>query len=98
VQRLSSELRAYRSDNFGVTVPDIEDAEAAQTIDVFAAVDVQERIAGVGPLDGGIERALRPRFAVREKPRIDVLAKAVDRFADDPIRLRAIDRLGMDEV
>jgi hypothetical protein len=81
-----------------MAVPDVEDAEAAQTIDVFASADVGENVAGVAPLDGGVERALRAGFPVGEKTRIDVVAKSVDGFADDPIGLRAIDRRGMDEV
>ena len=81
-----------------MAVPDIEDTESTETIDVFTAVDIGERIPRIGPLDGGIERALRARFAVRKKARIDVIAKPVDGFSDDPIRLRAIDRLGMDKI
>ncbi len=81
-----------------MAVPDIEDTESTETIDVFTAVYIGKRIPRIGPLDGGIERALCPRFAVRKKARVDVIAKPVDSFADDPIRLRAIDRLGMDEI
>jgi hypothetical protein len=81
-----------------VTVPDVEDAESAQTIDVFAAVDVGEDVAGIAPLDGGIERAFRTGLPVFEKPGVDVIAKPVDGFADDPIRLRAIDRRGVNDV
>jgi hypothetical protein len=81
-----------------VTVPDVEDAEAAETIDIFAAADVGKDVPGIAPLDGGIERALRAGLAVFEKPWIDIIAKTVDGFADDPIRLRAIDRRGVDDV
>ena len=78
-------------------VTDVENPETAEAIDILATVDVGEDVAAIGPLDRGVERALRARFAVREKTRVDVVAKAVDGLADDPIRLRAIDRLGMDE-
>ncbi len=80
-----------------MAVPDVEDTEPAEAIDIFAAVDVGENVAAIGPLDRGVERSLRARLSVREKSRIDVIAKAVDGLADDPIRLRAIDRLGVDE-
>ena len=78
---------------------DVEDSEAAQTIDVFAPVDVGEDVAGIAPLDGGGAKcSLRTAFAVREETGIDVIAEPVDGFADDPIRLRAIDRRGVDDV
>jgi hypothetical protein len=98
VQRLAFELRAHRAHHLGMTVPDVEDAEAAQAVDVFAAVHVGEDVAGVAPLDGGIERSLRAGLAIFEETRVDVVAKAVDGFADDPIGLRAIDRRGVDDV
>jgi hypothetical protein len=81
-----------------MAVPDVEDAEAAQTIDVFASVDVGEDVSGIAPLDGGRERSLGTGFPVREKTGVDVVAEPVDGFADDPIGLRAIDRRGMDDV
>ncbi len=98
MQRLTFELRADGRHHFGMAMTDVENPKTAETIDVFATVDIGERVARVGPLDGGIERALRARFPVREEAGIDVIPKAVDGFANDPIRLRAIDRLGMDEV
>ena len=81
-----------------MAVPNVEDAEAAQTIDVLAAVDVGKDVAGVAPLNGGIEGSPRTGLSVFEKPWIDIIAKTVDGFADDPIRLRAIDRRGVDDV
>ena len=81
-----------------MAVPDVEDAEPAETVDVLAAIDVREDVSAVGPLDGGGERAVRAGLTVLEKSRVDVIAKTRDRFADDPIRLRAIDRRGVDEV
>ncbi len=98
MQRLTIELRAHGCDHFGMAVSDVEDAEPAETIDVFAAVDIREDVTAVGPLDGRIERALRTGLAVLEKSGIDVIAKPIDGFADDPIGLRAIDRRGVDEV
>jgi hypothetical protein len=35
-----------------VTVADVEDSEAAETVDVLAAVDVREDVAGIAPFDG----------------------------------------------
>ena len=98
MQRLAIELRANRIDDLRMPVTDVEDAEAAEAIDIFAAVDVREDVAAVGPLDGRIERALRTGLAVLEKSGVDVIAKPVDGFADDPIGLRAIDRRGVNEV
>ena len=92
------ELRAHRAHHFGMAVSDVEDAEAAQTVDVLAAVDVGKDVAGVAPLNGGIEGSPRTGLSILEEARVDVVAKAVDGFADDPIRLRAIDRRGVDDV
>jgi hypothetical protein len=80
-----------------VAVPDVEDPEAAETIDVLAAVDVGEDVARIRPFDRRVERALGAGLAVLEETGVDVIAKAVDGFADDPIGLLAIDRLGVDE-
>ena len=98
MQRLPFQLRAYGSDDFGMPVTDVKDAEAAQTIDVLATVDVGEDVPFVGKLDRGIERAARSGLAVLEKSRVHVIAEPLDRFADDPIRLRAIEPRSMDEV
>jgi hypothetical protein len=82
-----------------VTVADVEDPEAAETIDVLAAVDVREDVTGIAPFHRGtVERAFVAGFAVLEKSGIDVIAKTVDGFANDPIGLRAIDRGGVDDV
>ena len=96
MQRLALELRAHGADDFGMPMSDVEYAEAAETVDVFAAVDVRKNVAGIRPLDRRVERAARARFAVFEKTGVDVIAESVDGLADDPIRLRAIDRRGVD--
>jgi hypothetical protein len=95
---LAVELRADRVDDLRMAVTDVEDSEAAEAIDVFAAVDVREHVAAIGPLDGSVERALRAGLAIFEKSGIDVIAETFDGFADDPIGLRAIDRGRIDEV
>ncbi len=97
MQGLAFELRAHRTDDFGVAVTDVEDSEAAQTINVLAAVDVGENVAGVGPLDRGIERAPRAALAIFQETGVDVIAETVDGFLDDPSRLRAVDRPTVDE-
>ncbi len=98
VQRLALELRAHRIDDLRMAVTDVEDSEAAEAVDVFAAVDVREYVAAIGPLDGSVERALRAGLAIFEKSGVHVIAKTFDGFANDPIGLRAIDRGGLDEV
>ncbi len=97
MQCLASELRVHRGHDFRVTVTDVENSEAAQTVNVFAPVDVGENVAGVGPLNRGIERALRAALAVFEETGIDVIAETIDGFLDDPSRLRAVDRRTVDE-
>jgi hypothetical protein len=81
-----------------MAVSDVEDAETAQTIDVFAAVDVGKDVPRIRPLDRRVERAAGAGLAIFEETGVDVIAKTVDRFADDPIGLRAIDRRGVDEL
>jgi hypothetical protein len=81
-----------------MAVPDVEDAEPAETVDILAAVHVGEDVAVVAPLDGSVERAVRAGLTIFEETRVDVVAKAVDGFADDPIGLRAIDRRGVNDV
>ncbi len=97
MQRLALELRAHRGNDLRMTVADVEDAEPAQAVDVLAAAHVGEDVARVRPLHRRVERALRTGLAVFEKSGVDVIAKRLDRFAHDPIRLRAIDRGGGDE-
>jgi hypothetical protein len=79
-------------------VTDVEDAESAEAIDVFAAVHVGEHVAVIRPLDGGRAGLPRGRFAIFEKTGVDVIAKPFDGLADDPVGLRAIDRRGVNEV
>jgi len=69
-------------------MPDVENPKAAETVDVFLAGDVAVAVrSGVFPLDDG-RRAIDVRgFAVFEKSGIDVVAKVVDRLANDPIAL-----------
>jgi hypothetical protein len=85
VQRLAPHLIDHRFDHFRVAVTNVEDAEPAQTIDVFFAVDVAIGIrARIGPFDDRCCALRRGRFTVLEKARIDVIAKRFDRFARDP--------------
>jgi hypothetical protein len=78
---------------------DIEDAEAAQEVDVFAAAQVAERVAaGVSPLDGGVGRAVRGGLAVFEEAGIHVIPKGVDRLARYPSGLGRFDRGARDHV
>ena len=98
VQSLPFELCAHRSDHLGMAVPDVEDAEAAEAVDILATAHVGEDVAGVAPLDGSIEASHRTGLPIFEETRVDVVAKAVDGFADDPFGLRAIDRRGVDDV
>jgi len=68
-------VRANRIDDLRMPVTDVEDAEAAEAIDIFAAVDVREDVAAIGPLDGSVERALRAGLAIFEESGIDVSRK-----------------------
>jgi hypothetical protein len=77
----------------------VEDAEAAQTIDVLAPGDVAIRVqAGVGPLHDGLGAVDVARFSVFEETRIDVLAKRFDGFARDPAGLVGGDLRSCDQL
>jgi hypothetical protein len=82
-----------------MTVSDVEDAEAAEAIQILATVDVAIRVRpGVRPLDDGAGAADVARFAVFEEARVDVVAETLDGFARDPAGVVGRDlRLG-DEV
>ena len=99
MQRLSFELRLDGVDDFRVPVPDVEDAEAAEAIDVLVAVDVAVTVrTGVGPFYGGRRTVDRRGLAVFEKARIDVVAKVLDGFTRDPRGVFRRDRRLFDEV
>jgi hypothetical protein len=89
----------HRFDDLRVAMADVEDAEAAQAIEVLSPVHVAVRVrSGVGPLDHRARTLDVAGFAVLEKPRVDVLAETVDGLARDPTRVLGRDlRLG-DEV
>lgn len=99
MQRLAFELRFDGPDDFGVAMSDVEDAEAAEAIDILFSVDVAIAVrTGVGPFDGGRSAVDRRRLAVLEKARIDMVAKVVDGFARDPRGVFRRDRRLFDEV
>ena len=82
-----------------MTVSDVEDAEAAEAVEVLAAVDVAIGVRpGVRPLDDGAGAADVAGFAVFQEARVDVIAETLDGFARDPAGVVGRDlRLG-DEV
>ena len=96
MQCLALELRTHGGDDFGMAVSDVEDTETAETVDIFPPVDVREDVAGIRPFDRCVERTAGAGFAVFQKTGVYVIAETVDGLADDPIRLRAIDRFGVD--
>lgn len=76
-----------RIDDFRIAMPDVENAETAEAIDVLFAVDVAIRIrACIGPFDGCGSVVDGRGLAVLEKSGIDVIAKRLNGFARDPSR------------
>ncbi len=81
MQRLAAQLILHRFDDFGMAVTDVEDAEAAQTVDIFASVEIAVGVgAGVGPLDDRAGLADVARLAVLQKSGVYVVAKRLDRL------------------
>ena len=88
MQRLATELRRYGSDNFRIAVANVENAEAAQAVEIRASSDVAIRVQSrVGPFDNRAGTMFIGRFAIFQESGIDVLAKRLDRFARDPFGL-----------
>lgn len=99
MQRLAVELRFDGVDDFRVAVADVENAEAAEAIDVLFAVDVAIAVrTRVRPFDGGGGVVDRCGFTVLQKSRIDVIAEVVDGLACDPRGVVRRDRRLFDEV
>ncbi len=61
-------------------VSDIVDAESAEHVDEFFAVDVAENRAFIVPLDSGVIGA--HRFAILEKSGVDVIRPILHRIRD----------------
>src|SRR5579863_1246463 len=99
MQRLPPQLVHDGFDDFRMAMPDVENTETAETVDVFAAADVAIRIRpGVGPFDDGLGAFDGAGFAILEKTGVDMLAKCVDCLARDPARLVRSDLRQRDEV
>lgn len=78
---------------------DVEDAEAAQTIYIFAAGDVLIGIwSRIGPLDDGAGALRVRRLAILEEAGVDVIAKPIDRLARDLLSLVGRDLALRDQV
>jgi len=68
-----------------MAVADVENTEAAQTIDVLATLNVSIAVrARVAPLDDGPCAVYLGGFPIFEKPRIDVIAEVFNGFPRDP--------------
>jgi hypothetical protein len=75
-------------DDFWIAMADVEDAEAAQTVDVRASRNVAIRVRSrIRPLDDRSGAARVGRLAILEKAGVDVISERLDRFACDPRRL-----------
>jgi hypothetical protein len=82
-----------------MAVSDVEDAEAAETIQILAAVDVSIRVrSGVRPFDDRAGAADVAGFAVFQEARVDVVAETLDGFARDPAGVVGCDLRFGDEV
>ena len=88
MKRLAAQLILHRGDDFGMAVTDVEDTEAAQTVDITASVEIAVGVgAGIGPLDDCAGLADVARLAVLQKPGVYVVAKRLNRLFGDPARL-----------
>ena len=83
VDALPVELVENSFENFRVPVAGDVDAEAAEHVDEFLAVDVLEACAFVGPFDGGVIG--RDGFPVLEEAGVDVVGPILDGLFDDAL-------------
>jgi hypothetical protein len=75
-------------ENFWISMADVEDAEAAEAVDVRAPRNVSVGVRpGVGPLDDRPGAARVSRLAIFQKAGIDVVSKRLDGLARNPRRL-----------
>jgi hypothetical protein len=88
VQRLTVELVNDGLYYFWMAMPDVVNAKAAETIDVFFSVYIHKGVrACVLPFHGGELSVFRNRLAVAEKAGIYVVAEVLDRLARYPLCL-----------
>jgi hypothetical protein len=88
VERLAAKLIAYRADDLGMAMADIEDAEPSEAIEVRAAGNVAIGVwPGIGPLDDRFRALGVRRLAIFKKSGVDVIAERLDGFARDPRRV-----------
>jgi hypothetical protein len=99
VERLTAKLIAYRAHDLGMAMADVEDAEAAQAIDVGAAGNVAIGVRpGIGPLDDRFRARDVRRLAIFKESGIDVVAERLDGFARDPRRIGGRDLRFADQL
>lgn len=88
MQRLPVELRLDGGDDFRMAMTHVENAETAEAVDVFAALDVSVTVgAGITPFNDGAGAVYLRCFPVFQKSGVDVIAKVFNCFARDPRRL-----------
>ena len=73
MQRLPVELRLYGGDDFRMAMAHVENAEPAEAVDVFAALDVAVTVrTGVAPFDDGAGAVDLRGLPVFQKAGVDV--------------------------
>ena len=82
MKRLALKLIGDGLDDLGVAVADVEDAVAAQKIEVLLPVDVLEAVRAVFPVHRDVFRG--HRFAVLENTGVDVVGVVSRRLLRDP--------------
>ncbi len=99
MERLAPQLVRHCFDDLRMTMSHVEDTEAAETVQILAAVYVAIRVRpGVRPFDDRARAADVAGLAVFQEARVDVVAETLDGFARDPAGVIGRDlRLG-DEV
>jgi hypothetical protein len=96
---LALQLIEERLDDFRVPMPDVENPETAQTVEVLAAVDGAEGVGpGIGPFYNRGSMLQVGRLAILEKPGIDVIAERGDGFARNPFRFFRCDLALRDQL
>jgi hypothetical protein len=99
VQGLAPHLIADGFDDFWMAMAHVENAEAAQAVQVGAAGNVAIGVrSGVGPFNDGACAAGVGRFSILEEAGIDVRSERLDGFARDPLCLLLRDLAILDEL
>lgn len=99
MERLFRKLILYGGNHNWITVPHVENSKTSQAIDKLLSLGVDKRVeTSCLPLYGSVIPAGGNRFAILQKPWIDVLFKVIDDLTVKLFHLLMIKRSLLNEI